>query len=297
MPGRTRRDSARGTGLSRALSALRQRAELSQTQLADAVDLRQNAISRFEGARAVPSPEQLAALLDALRATPEERRNITELARRERSFKPEDVPARVILESGVASFQQRLYDLEDEATLVRSFHPTTILGVLQTEAYITAVFQGHVSDNELGRAVAQRLQRHRLLLDGSDRHWVLLQTEGALRWNFAGARVMAEQMDSIAEVAASSDHIRVGIIPAMRPVDRAQPLHGFHIYDFPERKYRRDPRMAHFGTHSGSAILGEARANAEYVSLFERLERLAVYGDEARTLLERIADDYRQLDQ
>jgi hypothetical protein len=200
----------------------------------------------------------------------------------------------VILERGAASFQQRIYDLEDNAQLVRSFHPTTVLGVLQSKAYITAAFKGHVSDDELPRAVAQRLERQRLLLNGSDRRWILLQTEGALLWNFAGAAAMADQMDGIAEVVDANERIQVGIIPAMRHAS-AQPLHGFHIYDFDEIRYRRGLRMGLVGTHSGSAILGEKAVNEDYVPLFEQLQPLAVFGDEARAILAKVAEQYRQL--
>lgn len=294
MPSRTRRDNARGTPLSRALSALRDRADLNQTQVADAAGLQQSLVSRFESARSIPDSETLPPLLDALHAKPEDRRHIVELIRKERARKPESLPTRVILERGAASFQQRVYDLEDGAQLVRSFHPTTILGVLQSEAYITAVFKGQVSDDELPRTVARRLERHRLLLNGSDRRWVLLQTEGALQWNFAGAEAMAQQMDSIAEVVGANEHIQVGVIPAMRHTP-AQPMHGFHIYDFDEIRYRRDLRMGLVGTHSGTAILGEKAVNEDYVPRFEQLEQLAVYGAEARAILIKVADRYREM--
>lgn len=294
MASRTRRSSARETELSRALSALRDRAHLNQTQVAEAAGLQQSLISRFEHARSIPDDETLSALLNALRATPEDRRHITELARKARAPMTENLPARVILERGAASFQQRIYDIEEQADLIRSFHPTSVLGVLQTKSYIAPVFKGHVSDEELPHAVARRLQRYELLLDGSARRWVLLQTESALRWNYAGAKAMAEQMNYIAEIIGTNDHIRVGIIPEMR-YSPEQVLHGFHIYDFSEIKYRRGLRMGIVGTHSGTAILGEAAVNQDYVPRFERLERLAVYDDEARDLLARIADDYRSM--
>lgn len=290
---RKHRDSARGTDLSRALSALRERANISQARAAEACGVAQNAISRFETARAVPSPEVLPPLLDALSASTAERRDITELARKERPKIAEDVPARVVLERGVASFQQRIYDIEEQALLVRSFHASTILGVLQTEPYIVEVFRGFGSEAEQARAVQKRLQRRRLLLDESDRQWVLLQTEGALRWNFAGNDAMAAQMDSIAEMIDSCPRVRVGIIPSMRQVD-AQPLHGFHVYDFAEDGYRRPARMAQVGTHTGTALLkgGDTKV---YVDLFKKLEECAVYGDEAMELLGRIAGEYREM--
>jgi hypothetical protein len=63
------------------------------------------------------------------------------------------------------------------------------------------------------------------------------------------------------------------------------PLHGFRLYDH---------RAVVVGTRSGTAIMGE-RDLLDYEALFGELQHLAVFDDEARELLSRIADDYRSL--
>lgn len=278
--------------MSRALFALRERAGRTQAEVAAAAGINQNDVSRAEHARAIPDPDsRLPRLLDVLNATPDERARILAMAR---AAQPADVPARTILERGTAHFQARIRDIEDQAERVRSFHPAVVLGVLQTEAYASAVFKDLDDGEERLQSVAERIARGRALLDGSDREWVLLQTEGALRWNFAGAEAMAEQMDQIAAVAHANEHVRLGIIPLMQPARGMLPLHGFHIYNFAGRRYRRDPLMAQVGTHSGTALLGEVGAN-QYVPLFAQLEQIAVFGHQADELLERIAADYRSL--
>ena len=91
----------------------------------------------------------------------------------------------------------------------------------------------------------------------------------------------------------ASERLRVGIIPwqATTPV---QPLHGFHIYDFADRRYRRDPRVVLVGTHSGTALLGETDS-VRYVTLFEQLAEHAVFDHAAADLARKIAEDYRRL--
>lgn len=292
MRGKRDVDSSGGTELSRALSALRARSGLPQTAVAAAVEgLSQAELSRIENARSVPDPNGLLPrLLTALDASPAERDRILEMAR---SARRAIIPARTILESGTAHFQARIRDIEDQSVLVRGFHPTTVLGLLQTEAYIRAVFTGHVGQDELEASVTARLARSRALLDGSDRRWILVHTEGALRWNLPGPAVMAEQLDHIAAMAQASERLRVGIIP-WQATTRVQPLHGFHIYDFADRRYRRDPRMVLVGTHSGTALLGETDSE-RYVTLFEQLTEHAVFDHAAADLARKIAEDYRRL--
>jgi transcriptional regulator with XRE-family HTH domain len=289
--GGKRAGDVQGTELSRALSALRKAAGLNQIEVAARAGMSQAELSRTENARSIPDPDTtLPRLLCTLGAEADESARIVDMARAARRGV---TPARSILERGTAHFQSRIRDIEDQAELVRGFHPTTILGVLQTQAFAESVFRGYVSEEEAAKSVAERIARHRAMLDGSERRWVLIQTEGALTWNLAGAEAMAEQLDHIAHVSRVSDNVRIGIIPAYAPVD-VQPLHGFHVYDFADRRYRRDPLMTQVGTHSGTALLGE-RDSAEYLARFERLEQLAVFDDEARATLARVAERYRSL--
>lgn len=234
---------------------------------------------------------KLPRLLTTYQASAEQTERILGMATAARQ---ELLPARSIIQRGTDHFQQRIRDIEEHAVSIRGFAPAAVFGVFQTEAYASVVFRQKVSGDQLARSVAARLERQRQLLHGSDRRWTLLQTEGALRWNLGGAAVMVEQLDHIVEIVGSTDHLRLGVVP-WQATAQVLPLHGFHIYDFPGRKDRRDPRMVLVGTHSGTALLGEREA-PEYAELFAELEHLAVFDDQALDLLRRIRDDYRRLD-
>lgn len=142
------------------------------------------------------------------------------------------------------------------------------------------VFTQRMTQEQAARSLASRMARHDMLEDPS-RQWVLLQTQGALRWNLGGLTVMVEQIERIT-TATERPPVRLGIIPWQTPA-RVLPLHGFHVYD---------RRAVLVGTRSETAIIGE-RDVPDYEALFDELEHLAVFDDDAREILQRIAHDYR----
>lgn len=101
-------------------------------------------------------------------------------------------------------------------------------------------------DDELEQIVAARKDRQRLL--DTDREFVLIMTEGALRWHVGSPAVMIAQLQHLAE-ATRHRNVRLGVIPWTRPV-RAGAIHGFHLYD---------RRTAIVGTETATAIITDAR--------------------------------------
>lgn len=78
----------------------------------------------------------------------------------------------------------------------------------------------------------------------------------------------------------------MGIVPFGRPA-RVFPLHSWDLFD---------QRAVIVGTTTATAILTEPQDVAAYVELTDALERLAVYGQEAREILARVVGRYRSLD-
>jgi hypothetical protein len=120
----------------------------------------------------------------------------------------------VILQRGAHHFQERIRQLDEQSRLVRSFAPTAVLGILQTRAYASVVFTQRMTPQQAAPSLESRMVRHHML-DDPTRQWVLLQTEGALRWNLGGPAVMVEQIERIA-VAIDRPNVRLGIIPWRR---------------------------------------------------------------------------------
>jgi hypothetical protein len=113
---------------------------------------------------------------------------------------------------------------------------------------------------------------------------VTLMPEGSLGWALLPPAGMADQVDYIAAMSRHRN-MRIGIIPWGRP-SSVLPLHSWEIYD---------ERAVITGSITGTTVL-TIRADVDaYLDLFAALERLAVYDEDAREILTRVADRYRGL--
>ncbi|MGH3853248.1 MAG: helix-turn-helix domain-containing protein [Pseudonocardiaceae bacterium] len=268
-------DNDRRGELSRSLYVARRAAGLGQIEAARRAGTSQNKVSRVENGKGLLTEAEAAALLTVYGVHGDERRRIMTLVETARAG---HIDSRVILQRGAHHFQERVRQLDEQSRLVRSFAPTAALGILQTRSYARVVFTQRMTEDQAAPSIASRVGRHRML-DDPNRQWVLLQTEGALRWNLGGSAVMVEQIERIA-AAIDRTNVRLGIIPWQAPV-RVLPLHGFHLYDH---------LAVVVGTRSGTAIMDE-RDVPDYEALFSELERLAVFDGAARAVLGRITDD------
>jgi transcriptional regulator with XRE-family HTH domain len=280
--------AGRGPGdrihLAQALAEARRRLGLSGAEAGRRAGMSQSKISKIERGYLLPSPEDVEALGRLYELSSEERSRLVAIATGLRA----ESRTRIILTRRVAEFQRRIGELERSASLIRTFQPTMVIGLLQTAAYMRCVFgtpdSQALSGQEVDEAVQAREHRQRVLADPS-KTFVLIMSEGALRWQAGSAAVMAEQAHELADAAVQLPNARIGIVPWTQPM-RFFPRHGFHLYD--------DDAVI-VGTETATAtITGEADI-AMYVELFEALEELAVFGEEAQRHFARIARDYWDL--
>lgn len=266
--------------LSRVLRELRAGADLTTRAVAARTGFSQSKISRIERGLNVPTVADVEALTAAYRAPAAVRRHLLDIAR---DIRAEHRPVVMVRGKGRPSaFQERLARIEATTEHMRTFTPTVVPGLLQTEPYIRAVGAHRaLPAEEVSRFVARRFARQELLHDPAHR-FTLLTTEGALGWRAGSRADMAAQVEHIAEVSRLPN-VRIGVIPwgAEAPVF---PLHGWDLHD---------QRAVIYGTVDATAVLTEPRDVRRYVELTDTIERLAVYGDEVRALLARIAARYR----
>jgi transcriptional regulator with XRE-family HTH domain len=269
------------TRLARHLRALRQAAGLGGIEAGRRAGISQSKISKLENGLLLPQADDIEALCRVYDASSEDREELLRLVESLRSEATE--PARVILARGAHRLQQRIGRLEASSSLLRSFQPCMVIGLLQTEAYAEAVFGATLNGRDLARAVAARLERQAVLQDEHKR-LVLIMSEGALRWHAGSPAVMLEQLQAIAE-ATKLPTVRIGVVPYSIPMP-VFPRHGWHMYD-------SDAVMV--GTETGTATITDADDIADYERLFRAIEERAAFDDAAREVLERVADDYRRL--
>ncbi|MHC0432623.1 helix-turn-helix domain-containing protein [Streptomyces sp. O3] len=104
--------------------------------------------------------------------------------------------------------------LEGAATLLRSYEPHFVPGLLQTEDYARAVMHagalGQTSPEDIERHVALRMRRQELLSrDNAPRLWVVMD-ETVLRRTVGGPGVMRAQVDRLLE-AAELPHVTLQV--------------------------------------------------------------------------------------
>lgn len=242
----------------------------------------QSKISKLERGFLRPSPADVAALCGVYGAPADQRDEMIRLAE---SLHTDTIePPRVTLSRGARYMQERIRRLEESATLLRSFQPTMVIGLLQTPAYASVVFGAAVSGDEVDQAVAARIERQIQLRERVP-HAVLIMTEGALRWPGCAPQVMLDQIEAI-NAAVDLPNAEIGIVPFSAPPLGIFPRHGFHLYD---------SDAVIWGSEFGTATLTDGEDVAKAEKMFARIADAASMGDAARPVLDRIASDYSSL--
>lgn len=269
--------------LAHTLSEARRRAGLSGVKAGARAGMSQSKVSKIERGFLLPSIDDVASLCDVYGIVGKKRDELQTLVAGLR----EEASTRLILARGVAEMQRRIAQLEASASLIRSFQPTMVIGLVQTPAYARCVFgtpdSQALTAEEVEEAVAARGARQHAL-DDQSKNFVMIMTEGALRWQADSAAVMVEQIEKVVE-AARRPNTRLGIIPWTTPV-RFFPRHGFHLYD---------EDAAIVATETATATITGAADIATYMEVFGALEETASFGDSAEEHLSRLADEYRKL--
>lgn len=234
----------------------------------------QSKVSRTLSGRSAPTPDEVGALCDLLGASSELRYQLVAM-----TIEIQKTTRRLVLGRDPAAAQTRIGKFQRSSTLVRCVTLTTIPGELQTPDYVHAIFQS----NEAG--ARQRLHNQTLLDEPGPRRWRLIIGEGALAWAILPPVRMAEQLDHVA-AATDRQNVTIGIIPWGHVLPKL-PQHSWYLYD---------TRLVVTGGATYALDLSDADDVNAYAALTDQYERLAVYGGQARAILARAAERYRQLD-
>jgi transcriptional regulator with XRE-family HTH domain len=119
---------------------------------------------------------------------------------------------------------QRYIEFESDASIIRSFEPEAVPGLLQTEGYaraITDVFFPTYSAAERARFVELRLARQQVLdRPGEPLHFDVVIGEVALRRRLTTAAVMREQLQAL---VAHAEGERPNVTVRVAPVELGHP--------------------------------------------------------------------------
>ncbi|MEV0220010.1 DUF5753 domain-containing protein [Streptomyces sp. NPDC050704] len=183
-----------------------------------------------------------------------------------------------LLHEGTGPVQDEFLELVRRTRHSRHYCDNIVWGNLQTTDYARAVFRRvvdfHQIPDDVEAGVARRTARAQFIGQGGRTYHALLG-EQALRTNLGGTETMRGQL---AHLLAALDlpGLKLGVIPTRAEL-ALYPGHSFSIFD------RAQVEVETFS--AGLNITGKDEI-AVYEKAFSVLERSAVYGQEARGLIE-----------
>ena len=251
--------------LARQLQALREKAGMTYEQAAEAIYSSPWTIRRMERAEGGLKPLTVKSLLMAYGVTDiREIDAFLTLARG--ASKPgwwhsyDDV---------LPSWFRTAVGLEESASLIRSYQPQVVPGLLQTEGYIRAITAASfpaASADFTERSVALRLVRQHLLTrPDPPRYWAVLD-ETVLRRPIGGPQVMRDQLACLIE-AAQLPAVTIQVIPFAAGWHPA--LHGmFNIYRFAAPEV---PDVVYGETLTGAFYLNKPDEAARYTEALDQI--------------------------
>ena len=246
--------------LSAELRRLRDQAQMTSTEVAETLEWSRGKLSRIENAQWLrPNPRDVQDLLDVYGITDVEQRNaLITLARESRQQGWWTAYKDVLAGSYI--------DLEAEASVIRTFEPLVIPGLLQTADYAERTMRAALlrDPEEIPRRVALRMNRQSILT--KDRHpaFHAIIDEAALIRPMGSVAIQRTQLQKLVEVG-SLGHITLQIMPlssGMHPGLAGQ----FVIMDFPD-----DPPIVYVETGTDGLYLEKLDELARYTLVFQHL--------------------------
>ncbi|GAA3003357.1 helix-turn-helix transcriptional regulator [Streptomyces lactacystinicus] len=179
--------------------------------------------------------------------------------------------------SGLRRVQASYVPLYERTRLFRVYCSNVIPGLLQTEAYATALLtqiaRFHRTPDDVAEAVATRLTRSHVVREGDHRFAVLVE-ESVLRYRVGDAEAMAGQLGHLMELM-SLPRVSLGVIP-FRAGREMWPLEAFSVFD--------DERV-NVELLTAAVTVTVPSEVTQYVRAWAELASQAVHGAAARSLL------------
>lgn len=267
----------RSRRLGSALRRLRETARIDQQQAAEYIAGSKAKVSRIEAGQVSARPGDVRLLLEFYGVEDREvYRHLEQLARdsNKRGWWL-DYP----IPDGFGDF----IALEENATLVRSWQPLIIPGLLQTAGYTRALVEGNpnVTSSEVVEGVVKIRQERRRKLQDSGARFNAVVGESALTSPIPDVSVHREQLASILESAQQAS-TTVQVLPTSEwAATRCSP--GFIMLSFDGEW---SPTAVSQDTPGNLAIVEGPEQIVPYAHAFEELQSSALTPNDSQTFLQ-----------
>lgn len=259
------------------LRDLRKDAGLTGRQLSAETGIHNTKVSRIEHGQQSPTEDDIREWCIACGVA----RLIPELIAVHREIEQMWVEWKRELRAGQKHIQSRAMPLYEKTKLLRAYESIVVPGILQTHAYVLALFEAvallyDLPESDPQDAADARLARQHLITAGTGlNRYAFVVEYGALNVIMGDTDVMLEQLDFLTTVTALP-HVSLGIIPPERP-RTLYPGEGFYIFD---EQLVRSPMW------SGGLRTNRPEEVAFFLKTFTLLRDQAVFGVAARHLIE-----------
>jgi transcriptional regulator with XRE-family HTH domain len=262
------------------LRALRNEKGLTVEQVAERLMCSASKVSRMETGHGAATLRDIRDLCDLYGVTDEpERDRMMQLAREGKQqgwWQPYDLPYSTYV------------GLEAEATSIRTFQPSVVPGLLQTEEYARAVHDAAEPESSMvvltpevvEQRVKARLRRQRLLTETNPLAFCTVLDEAVLHRIVGSPRVMGEQLGHIVELAALRN-VTVQVIPYDAGAHPA-PGSMFNILEFNAVV----PDVVYVEGLAGWIYIERPEDVARYSRVFARLSEMALNGVKSADLIQ-----------
>lgn len=261
------------------LRDLRKDAGLSGRALAIATGWHFTRISKIENGVQGPSDQDIRIWCEACAAEEQ----VPDLIATARAVQSMYVEFRRQTRAGMKQLFQSSVPLYERTENFRIYEHNVIPGLFQTAEYAAQLVSFWITfletRNDLEDAVAARMERQRIIYQGSRKFSVVLE-EAALRSQLGSPETMGGQLDRLLSVM-TLPNISLGIVPLMT-VRRVIGSTGFWIFD---------ESLVAIETPTASIEVSQPQEIGLYSRMFEQLRRPALYGREARSLIISVLDE------
>lgn len=251
------------------VQALREHAGLSRGDLSARVQYSRHTVESVELGRRMPDEAFVERAEEALGNTGALRRASRHLSRGE---------------AGLAAWFRRWARLEREAASLCTYECRLVPGLLQSEAYARAVFDGTIplrTDEELEAQLSARMERQAMMRERPKVPFSFIVEEHVFRRSFGDANQMRELVDHVLERSAPRN-----VTLQLVPVDTG--LHAcldgpVQVLETPEGR-----RLAYSEGQENGRLISDPKQVSVLCQRYDTLRSQALNPEESRALLERL---------
>jgi len=257
---------------------LRAASGLTREDVTERTSVNEATLYRLETAKGRPQRRTLIALLDTYGVGDAKREAILALSNQAdeqgwlRPFHA-DLPDEYV---GYISF-------EAEARSVRNYESLFIPGLLQTAEYARAVIRGVLPTatvKEVDQRVQARIERQAVFTKDAPLELWAIMDEATLRRMVGSPKVMVEQLNHLATIAAEP-YMILQVIPFSSGAHPGMPG-SFVLMDFPDPD---DPPLVYIDSMAGDLFLEAEEDIRRYNQIFDHLRALALSPDDSASLI------------